>query len=100
MSPTAEAIDLRCRICSRDLQRPRTGRPPAYCSVACRRSGEFEIRRLQRRLSTLEDLASDARLGGALGRVSRANAKENERAYAGEIAHLEGRLRSLFEDER
>ena len=32
----------------------KTGRPASYCSIACRRSAELEIRRLDRQIDELE----------------------------------------------
>jgi len=55
------------------------------------------VRRLQRRLERLEDLRSDARLDGALEKVSHELARMRERAYREEIERLELRLRELFE---
>lgn len=40
-----------------------TGRPKAYCSTACRRSAELEVRRLNSRLEKLEVSLSNTRLG-------------------------------------
>ena len=51
-----------CRSCSRPLNVPATGRPPQYCGTECRRIAEFSVRRVQRRLQSLEDDLSDARL--------------------------------------
>src|SRR5262245_65836804 len=44
-----------CVKCTRAIETNGTGRPAIYCSVPCRRSAEFEIRRLVRRLEKLED---------------------------------------------
>ena len=43
-----------CPIDARPLIRPATGRPPTFCSVACRRVAEAELRRIDRRLAGLE----------------------------------------------
>jgi hypothetical protein len=43
-----------CPIDARPLIRPPTGRPPTFCSVACRRVAEAELRRVDRRLAGLE----------------------------------------------
>ena len=40
-----------------------TGRPKSYCSIACRRSAELEVRRLNSRLEKLEGDLSNTRLG-------------------------------------
>ena len=69
------------------------GRPKKYCSVACRRSAEHEIRRTNALLGKLEERASNARLGyGAPsdGQIARLEA---------EIARQENRLRGLLDDE-
>ena len=48
-----------CKMCSRELAAATgAGRPPRYCSVACRRAAEFEIRRLDKRIDGLEDQIS------------------------------------------
>ena len=47
---------IRCLKCQRELaDREPAGRPPAYCSKACRRAPEYELRRLERRLDVLEE---------------------------------------------
>jgi hypothetical protein len=43
-----------CRKCSAPVLDPDVGRPRDYCSTACRRLVEFEIRRLTRQLEALE----------------------------------------------
>jgi hypothetical protein len=60
---------------------------------------EFEVRRLERRLSKLEDLASDARIQAATApteSVRELNARYLD-AYAAESDRLLARLRDLFE---
>jgi hypothetical protein len=52
-----------CPQCGRSIKpAPGVGRPKTFCSVACRRAAEFEIRRCNERLAYLERLASDLRL--------------------------------------
>jgi hypothetical protein len=54
----------RCLTCRAPLERPArpaAGRPPRYCSTACRRAAEYELRRLQRFLERLELRAAIAR---------------------------------------
>ena len=41
------------------------GRPAKYCSTACRRAAEFEIRRIYKLLARLEDRLVNLRLGYA-----------------------------------
>lgn len=43
-----------CQKCGKGLVPSATGQPLDYCSVACRRLAEFEIRRLAKRLETYE----------------------------------------------
>ncbi len=43
-----------CPIDGTPLPPSATGRPPTYCSVGCRRTAEYELRRLDRRLGSLE----------------------------------------------
>ena len=43
-----------CPIDGRPLARSATGRPPTFCSTACRRVAEHELRRIDRRLAGLE----------------------------------------------
>jgi hypothetical protein len=99
VNATVTAID-RCRTCSQRLQRPSTGRPPRYCSDACRRAAEFAVRPVARRLETLETAKSEARTDGALGVVSEERTQVVLHAYRAEIQRLESRLRELLEEER
>jgi len=43
-----------CRYCGLAVTKPRTGRPPVYCSAGCRRAIEYDVRRISRRLESLE----------------------------------------------
>lgn len=43
-----------CRKCGEPLQKPARGPMPTYCSVGCRRAAEFEIKRVQEDLISLE----------------------------------------------
>jgi hypothetical protein len=97
MSASATTTRDQCRTCSRKLKRPSTGRPPTYCSLACRRSGEFAVRRIARRLETLEAARSEARIDAALGHLTEERAHAADAAYGAEIARLEDRLRQLLE---
>jgi hypothetical protein len=69
-----------CLKCAAPLQRPEVGRPPTYCSPACRRSAEFELRRLQRRIERLERFALDLRLMGDIDGQGRKIKREIGRA--------------------
>lgn len=48
-----------CRYCTLPVTKPRTGRPPDYCSVGCRRAAEYDVRRASRRLESLESRRDD-----------------------------------------
>jgi hypothetical protein len=82
---------------------PSTGRPSAYCSVACRRVAEFEIRRLTRKLDDLENVRLHLQEPGVLaselrdidGRTPRQQLDDVEHT----IATVETRLRALLDDE-
>jgi hypothetical protein len=67
-----------------------TGRPKKYCSPACRRSAEHEIRRVNVLLGKLEEKVSNARLGYGYSGPGSVDKLE------GEIARHEARLRALL----
>lgn len=62
-----------------------------YCSVACRRAVEFEIRRIDGQLATLEEQQSYARINDCPW-------QDDPRLLDCEIARLRKRLRSLLDD--
>lgn len=66
------------------------GRPKDYCSTACRRAAELEIRRLDRRLEALEVRMSGLRLGYGITQAG------DEERLSREIERHEARLRSLM----
>ncbi len=79
--------------------KPATGRPPSYCSTACRRAAEYELKRLQRHLERLETEGEELRhsrlkLGDWLGRSHRQQVADNRRT----LAEKETRLRELLEE--
>lgn len=94
-------MSLACRKCGRDLAKPRTGRPPRWCSTGCRRAAEYEITRLQRRLQSLED-EREKRRGekddGARDWLGRTHA-EQARALEEGVREAEERLRALLDAE-
>ncbi len=46
----------RCLKCGREFEPAgTTGRPPSYCSVGCRRAAAYQLQRLQRHLTRLEE---------------------------------------------
>lgn len=66
------------------------GRPKAYCSDACRRSADLEIRRIDRRMEKLEMDAQNLRLGR--GMFTDCDAEK----IAAEIEQNEARLKLLL----
>ncbi|MFI0377042.1 MAG: hypothetical protein ACH255_11905 [Candidatus Thiodiazotropha sp.] len=50
---------MNCLICEKPIEYAGQGRPPAYCGKLCRRAAEYEIRRIQRRLTKLETRLSE-----------------------------------------
>ena len=81
-----------CLKCGKPLESSTgKGRPNTYCSTACRRTAEFEIRRINLRLIKLEEQASNARLGYGMP------SEGHIRKLKDEIALYEERLRVLLE---
>lgn len=81
-----------CTKCGGPIDDPvDAGRPRAYCSTACRRAAEHEIRRLNTLLGKLEEKASHARLGYG------ASSAKHIQELAAEIALQETRLKLLLE---
>lgn len=90
-----------CIKCSAPLDQPPTGRPRVYCSVACRSSAAYEVRRLRRQLEALETRASHLRVDLHLGRDVRyvdGRPRELLPAITQEIDRAERRLRDLLTD--
>jgi hypothetical protein len=46
--------NLICRVCGATLEPAGIGRPPRYCSITCRRSAEYELKRTNRHLERVE----------------------------------------------
>lgn len=67
------------------------GRNKSYCSVACRRAAELEIRRINERLGSLEKIAEDYRLKLPVLSIY---GKEDD--VLAEISRQENRLKELF----
>ena len=97
-----------CRKCGNAFPgRARTGRPAMYCSLACRRAAEYEIRRLSRRLERLEDERHQLRVSLNLHEAQgpgyyphvRAQIVTRAETVDDEIAMSEQRLRALLEDD-
>lgn len=95
---TTTSVSSACGICRKPLRAGGTGRPPKFCGTGCKRAAEFAIRRLTHRLQTVEALASEARLDGALDRVDRGRAAEQEKACLEELERLQTRLVKLLDD--
>lgn len=88
-----------CVKCGRPVKKPATGRPPDYCSTGCRRSAEFEIRRINRLLEKLEERASRLRHEpdkGVMDWAHRTHAQALADCEA-EIVDAEERLRLLLD---
>ena len=92
-----------CRRCGAALGSQGRGRPAVYCSPACRRAAEFEVRRLTRRLDALEVQASTARVqlamperGGRPYGVTDELLEGRVAALSAESANVEERLRELL----
>ncbi len=88
----------RCPIDGNALTPPATGRPPLYCSVACRRVAEAELRRIDRRLASLEAERDRVTLDGAS--YNYPTAAQNARRLAAietAIAGATERQRQLYE---
>lgn len=91
-----------CVKCGKPLEEPSgAGRAPRYCSVACRRAAEFELRRIQRHLERLEQQRMELAHHNLLdvrdyrGHTLEQQREDNVRA----IAELEARLAALLEAE-
>ncbi len=83
-----------CPKCGSDVpQSGGVGRPYTYCSTACRRAAEYELRRLQKALEEVEEQARWCRLGWH-GRRGTDTPK-----YDAERQRLEQRLRELLTGE-
>jgi len=79
-----------------------TGRPKTYCSSACRRAAEFEIRRIGRHIEGLEQEIQHLKMYGALSCFAAFDAppKDAVKKRASEIRRLEARLRLLLADQQ
>ena len=98
---TTKTTDLlTCAKCGKAMSKPSTGRPPRWCSTGCRRSAEREIRRLDRRLESLEtqrvDLKSDR---SGLRDMGGRSPEQQVAANAEAIEEAEARLKRLLDDD-
>jgi predicted nucleic acid-binding Zn ribbon protein len=83
-----------CVKCGRVVEQRATGRPRRFCSVACKRSAEYERRRLDRRLAWMEEELVHIR--DQNGRVWN---RHTEAGLEREITVAEARLRDLLDEE-
>ena len=87
-----------CAICGANLpERSGAGRPRVYCSPSCRRTAEFEIRRLGLRLEGIDAVLSSIRIHQerAEETLAFASVAAAVAAYQAEHALLTARLRML-----
>ena len=93
-------MQLKCKKCGNAMEPPETGRPPTFCSVACRRAAEYERTRINRHLERLEserlelNVTDRSGIRDVLGRSSKTQLADCQR----NIDELEQRLRSLLEN--
>jgi hypothetical protein len=89
-----------CAKCTRPLSaRARTGRPARYCSPACRRAAEYELRRVQRHLEMVERELRLYRVKSAETWIPPVE-RRSVPALEAEAERLECRLRELLSDEQ
>ncbi len=89
----------KCLKCGESVTWSGKGRPPSYCSVACRRAAEYEIRRRVSVIAELEEAERDWRRNAEVEPYSKAQAKSfHKRAewYADEVKRHEARLKELL----
>jgi hypothetical protein len=90
---------MKCRKCRiSEVEQSAKGRPKEYCSTACRRAAEFEIRRLDRRLGKLEDRDSELRDPSQAWLTQPAQRKKNLAFVTAEIESVRGRMHVLLSD--
>jgi len=87
-----------CPVCLGALPAaPAVGRPAKYCSTACRRSAELEVRRVNDRLADLEARESHIRLHGEMSCYAKGQgAKRSVELIGQEVALQRARLLTLL----
>lgn len=88
-----------CLMCGSQLEQPPSGRPKRYCDSACRRAGEYEMRRAQSLLLTAERNEQRARARAATAKFSYGDAsgeRSEVRWWSKEATRLQHRLRELL----
>src|SRR5687768_13517496 len=92
---------MTCRCGSELPKQSGRGRPQLYCSSACRRVAEFEIRTISRRIADLEETASLMRISITAGDHTSwagwGRPRKALPAVEAEIAVQQGRLKVLLE---
>ena len=83
-----------CKACKAAITLPKTGRPPPYCSVGCRRTSQHEIRRVNKTISRLEESAGYYRFDG---RVVLPDDAAQADFIAAELVKARARLRELLD---
>ncbi|MGH8659840.1 MAG: hypothetical protein ACREV4_15545 [Gammaproteobacteria bacterium] len=93
--------ELACRSCGALLAKPKAGQRQFYCSAGCRKSAEYEIRRVNRRLESLETSLSSMRINPRdefLEMIDGRTHSERVAAVEAELAILKARFRELLDD--
>lgn len=93
---------MQCVKCGETLpERTGPGYPRSYCSQACKRAAEFEVRRINRHLERLESSRSDARTTAEhhpdMTTIGMVTVTQRVEAISAEIARTETRLHELLE---
>ena len=91
-----------CPKCGAAVSQNATGRPPRYCSPACRRLAGLEIRRLTCQLEVFEGQRWQLEQPGVLADTIRDFSGRTARGQLDDLRHVigqvEARLRVLMED--
>lgn len=81
-----------CVKCKQPIEESKgTGRKKMYCSVACRRAAELEIKRINERITGLEKIAESYRL-----KVPMLDVYGKEEDVLVELSRQESRLKELL----
>lgn len=94
------ANTLTCRVCGAELTLPRTGRPPRYCTVICRRAAEYALKRANHHLESLERRRDELRRRLTTEKLYVARRRSLEQEVAtleADIDRYQGELRRLLE---
>ncbi len=94
-------VEKVCKSCGLSLPVNKAGRPSEYCSTGCRRAAEFEIRRVNRRLESLETSLSSMRINprdALTDMIEGRTHAERVAAVQAELDLLKARFRVLLDD--